>query len=259
MRGDSQNIKSFFWSTGGKILTSSRHVAQRTAKTGLQWDQNVRRVKDSRIFCESYVTIQAFEAGWLVVREEIKGKHPCGVKEGRKGLRGTEVNRKMIPAKWHLRRTSLKATAEAASLLYCQNLPLTALVGVAGATFWACTEHEGNPSDSCPSECSSPHRKATVSANYCRRCIWVLLDSRFFANSFCINLWLVPFSSHLPLSPGIKLRNSLATKEDLPGSFCFSSPPPATVFSPVSHNVKMLMSNSWFHSYGDMFSKHWLK
>lgn len=29
---------------------------------------------------------------------------------------------------------------------------------------------------------SSPHRKASVfTANYCRRCIWVLLDSRFLA------------------------------------------------------------------------------
>lgn len=35
------------------------------------------------------------------------------------GLTGTEVKGKMIPAKWHLRLTSLKATAEAAALLYC--------------------------------------------------------------------------------------------------------------------------------------------
>ena len=71
MEEDSQNIKSF-WSIGGKIL-SSRHVAQTTAKIGLQWDQNVQW-KILEYSVKSHVAIQTFEAGWLVVRKEIKGK-----------------------------------------------------------------------------------------------------------------------------------------------------------------------------------------
>lgn len=119
--------------------------------------------------------------------------------------------------------------------------------GWRGATFWARTEREGNPSDSWPSECSSPHRKASVfTANYCRRCIWVLLDSRFFANSFCINLWLVPFSSHLPLSPGIKLQKQPGWRRTCQRGVSASVPLLQPRCSLQWATMKMLMSNSWF-------------
>ena len=87
MEGYSQNIKSL-WSIGGKIL-SSRHVAQRTAKIGLEWDQNIQW-KTLEYSVKSYVAIQAFEAGWFLVRKEVKGK-PSTWSEGRwrMGLTGT--------------------------------------------------------------------------------------------------------------------------------------------------------------------------
>lgn len=104
------------------------------------------------------------------------------------GLRGPEVKGKMIPAKWYLRLTSLKATAEAASLLYCSKSSPHCLGGGGGAHSGHIPSMRAIPSDSCPSS-SSPHPKAAIfTANYCRRCFWVLLDSRFFANSFCVNL-----------------------------------------------------------------------
>lgn len=94
---------------------------------------------------------------------------------------------------------------------------------------------------------SSPHPKAAIfTANYCRRCFWVLLDSRFFANSFCINLWLVPFSSHLPLSPGIKLQKQPGWRRICQRGVSASVPLLQPRCSLHWAAMKMLMSNSWF-------------
>lgn len=162
------------------------------------------------------------------------------------GLRGPEVKGKMIPAKWYLRLTSLKATAEAASLLYCSKSSPHCLGGGGGAHSGHIPSMRAIPSDSCPSS-SSPHPKAAIfTANYCRRCFWVLLDSRFFANSFCINLWLVPFSSHLPLSPGIKLQKQPGWRRICQRGVSASVPLLQPRCSLHWAAMKMLMSNSWF-------------
>lgn len=143
--------------------------------------------------------------------------------------------------------------------LSCQNLPLTALVGWRGATFWACTEHEGNPSDSCPSECSSPHREASVfTANYCRRCIWVLPRLQIPCKFLLHKSLTGAFSSHLPLSPGIKLQKQPGWRRT-----CQRGVSASALLQPRCSLQWATMKCWWatlgFHSYGDMFSEHWLK
>lgn len=209
-------------------------MAQRTAETGWQWDQNSQWKTLSRIFCERYVAIQAFEEGSFVAGKEIK-RTPCMWTWRRadkvQKSKGRKTS-KMILAKQHMRLKSLTAAAKAASLLL-KILPWPLWVG----TFWALGT-----------------RTFPRTAVALRAPVLILRhqfsletaieggsesrpDSKFCANSFCMNPWQEPFSSYLPLSPGIKLQKQTGWRRLCQkGSFCFSSLPQTTRLTGVRGN-----------------------